>query len=93
MYTHTVNGGWSDWRPGKCSVTCGSGLVRSTRECNNPIPANGGRYCVGPHQDVKRCNKGCCPGTNKLDRIVQLRFNKAHHVLVLVAAKPVKNDL
>ena len=61
---HTVDGGWSDWIPGSCSVTCGSGTVWSTRECNNPKPANGGKNCVGDNQYVHQCYKGCCPGTN-----------------------------
>lgn len=52
-----VNGGWSKWnQPSSCSRTCGGGVTTSTRECNNPIPANGGRYCLGERKKVQTCN-------------------------------------
>ena len=85
MYTHTVNGGWSAWRPGKCSVTCGQGFLQLTRECNNPRPANGGRHCVGTDRYLRHCNKGCCPGNNKLEsNAVKIEQHSVHHVLTLV---------
>ena len=66
---HTVDGGWSGWMPGSCSVTCGNGTVWSTRECNIPRPANGGKHCIGNSLDVNNCYKGCCSGTNPLDNV------------------------
>ena len=65
----TVNGGWSTWIPGKCSVTCGIGIVQLTRRCDNPRPANGGRNCFGNSQIIRQCNKGCCPGTSQVDNM------------------------
>ena len=29
-----------------CSRTCGGGVKKTTRECDNPEPTNGGRYLV-----------------------------------------------
>lgn len=58
-----MNGGWGPWKLGKCSSTCGKGKLTRTRKCNNPPPANGGKYCVGKNIDFPPCNEGCCPGT------------------------------
>ena len=88
---HTVDGGWSDWIPGICSVTCGNGTVLSIRECTNPRPAHGGKDCVGDNQYVKQCYKGCCPCTNPLDNVTIV--TKLTRALILVAAKPVMDDV
>lgn len=58
-----MNGAWGPWKLGKCNVTCGIGNLIRTRECNNPLPANGGEECVGPSREVQPCDEGCCPGT------------------------------
>ncbi|XP_068809626.1 hemicentin-1 isoform X3 [Struthio camelus] len=60
--TVQVHGGfsdWSEWRP--CSVTCGQGVQERIRQCNNPLPANGGRHCEGPDTDVRSCHSKPCP--------------------------------
>ncbi|XP_035688793.1 SCO-spondin-like [Branchiostoma floridae] len=58
-----VDGGWSNWGPWPCSVTCGVGTGNRTRTCTNPAPSNGGRDCVGPAQETLQCNTGIpCPG-------------------------------
>ncbi|XP_042661906.1 hemicentin-1 isoform X1 [Tyto alba] len=60
--TVQVHGGFSDWlewRP--CSVTCGQGVQERVRQCNNPLPANGGRRCEGPEADVRSCRNKPCP--------------------------------
>uniref|UniRef100_A0A336JY65 CSON006040 protein n=1 Tax=Culicoides sonorensis TaxID=179676 RepID=A0A336JY65_CULSO len=57
-----VDGGWSDWEPyDKCSLPCGGGIQVSKRECNNPEPSNGGRYCRGHRLRYKSCNTMDCP--------------------------------
>ena len=57
-----VDGGWSVWSSTPCSVTCGQGTLKRTRECNNPKPQYGGASCFGneTEQNVE-CNKGPCP--------------------------------
>ncbi|CAH3018448.1 unnamed protein product, partial [Porites evermanni] len=58
-----INGGfsqWSHWSP--CSQSCGRGFRRRFRECNNPRPVNGGKYCRGNRQEVKTCKRRRCVG-------------------------------
>ncbi len=53
-----------DWSLGTCSRPCGGGVQRSTRDCNNPTPVNGGKYCVGKRVRYRSCNiQECPPGT------------------------------
>lgn len=43
-----VNGGWGNWTEWtECSRTCGGGVSIQQRECDNPLPANGGAFCIG----------------------------------------------
>merc|ERR1719203_847281 len=51
------DGGWSEWRPwptpdpnnddewGRCDASCGEGMKKSKRFCDNPSPAGGGAEC------------------------------------------------
>ncbi|KAG2466611.1 CO6 protein, partial [Polypterus senegalus] len=49
-----VDGYWSCWSPWS---TCDSMMKRTrTRSCNNPIPANGGKSCVGVSQEEQDCH-------------------------------------
>ncbi|NXX95340.1 HMCN1 protein, partial [Centropus bengalensis] len=60
--TVQVHGGfseWLEWRP--CSATCGHGVQERVRQCNTPLPANGGRTCEGPRTDVRSCHSKPCP--------------------------------
>ncbi|XP_029819877.1 hemicentin-1, partial [Manacus vitellinus] len=60
--TVQVHGGfspWLEWRA--CSVTCGQGVQERVRQCNNPLPANGGRTCEGPVTDARSCHSRPCP--------------------------------
>ncbi|XP_071421021.1 hemicentin-1 [Pithys albifrons albifrons] len=60
--TVQVHGGFSSWLEWQaCSVTCGQGQQQRLRQCNNPVPANGGRGCQGPHTDVRHCHSSPCP--------------------------------
>eukprot|EP00076_Gallus_gallus_P024039 XP_015146078.1 hemicentin-1 isoform X10 [Gallus gallus] len=60
--TVQVRGGFSDWLEWQpCSVTCGQGVQKRARWCNNPLPANGGRPCEGPDTDVRSCHNKPCP--------------------------------
>ncbi|KTG21912.1 hypothetical protein cypCar_00033836, partial [Cyprinus carpio] len=55
------DGHWGQWTKfGSCSRTCGGGVQFRTRECNNPIPANGGRTCYGNNYEFQLCNMEEC---------------------------------
>ena len=62
--TDKVNGGygqWSNW--GECSADCYTAGVpniqRRIRECNNPVPMNGGLSCInqglGEAEETRDC--------------------------------------
>nr|XP_055035395.1 A disintegrin and metalloproteinase with thrombospondin motifs 2 isoform X1 [Misgurnus anguillicaudatus] len=56
------DGHWGQWTKfGSCSRTCGGGVQFRTRECNNPIPANGGRTCYGNTYEFQLCSNEECP--------------------------------
>ncbi|CAG5863670.1 unnamed protein product [Menidia menidia] len=60
--TVRVHGGyseWTEWSP--CSVSCGAGVQKRLRECNNPLPANGGRHCSGSDTERRSCLAKPCP--------------------------------
>ena len=53
---NAINGGWGpwgDWSP--CNRLCGGGISYSIRKCNNPTPANHGRYCLGDSKKYRVC--------------------------------------
>ncbi|KAK6176120.1 hypothetical protein SNE40_014463 [Patella caerulea] len=57
---------WQDWSPvGKCSKTCGTGLINETRTrgCNNPEPQYGGEECWGDSTERRQveCINTPCP--------------------------------
>lgn len=57
-----VAGGWTSWTEWSlCSASCGGGLTSRHRDCWNPPPQNGGRFCVGDAVDYEACNKQPCP--------------------------------
>ena len=58
-----MDGNWGSWSDyGDCSMTCGGGLKRRIRVCNNPAPANGGRKCFGYPVEERVCNTDYCIG-------------------------------
>ncbi|XP_065348450.1 A disintegrin and metalloproteinase with thrombospondin motifs 9 isoform X3 [Cloeon dipterum] len=60
------HGGWSSWGPfGDCSRSCGGGIKVSKRECDNPRPVNGGKYCIGERMRYHSCNTQDCPYNQK----------------------------
>ncbi|KAI8491799.1 regulation of mast cell degranulation [Branchiostoma belcheri] len=64
-----IDGAWSDWVDGECSVTCGDGVMTQTRFCDNPAPANGGPECTLVdglttgliEERTVPCDQGACP--------------------------------
>ena len=51
-------GSWTDWS--SCSVTCGGGSQRRTRQCDDPRPRNGGAECPGSDKEIQSCNTENC---------------------------------
>uniref|UniRef100_A0AAQ4QA41 ADAM metallopeptidase with thrombospondin type 1 motif, 9 n=1 Tax=Gasterosteus aculeatus aculeatus TaxID=481459 RepID=A0AAQ4QA41_GASAC len=61
-----VEGAWGVWSPfGTCSRTCGGGIKMAVRECNRPVPRNGGMYCVGRRMKFRSCNSEPCSKQKK----------------------------
>ena len=63
IFMCVVDGGWSEWRLGPCSKTCGGGIQNYTRVCDNPEPSCGGKKCEGPSiNNLQTCNGNDCSG-------------------------------
>ena len=58
-YMYVVDGGWSNWSVGNCSVAC---VKNKTRSCSNPVPSCRGKNCSGPTVEVVECNEFPCEG-------------------------------
>lgn len=59
-----VDGRWGKWSMfASCSRTCGGGIQLSKRECNNPVPTNGGKYCQGVRVKYRSCSLNPCSDT------------------------------
>lgn len=57
-----VDGEWSTWSPwSTCSASCGGGITRRYRSCDNPEAANGGDDCEGEAIEVQTCLTEACP--------------------------------
>jgi hypothetical protein len=53
LYT-SVDGGWSEWKNGKCDLDCGGERIR-TRQCNDPKPFANGLDCEGEKEEILDC--------------------------------------
>ncbi|XP_004438538.1 PREDICTED: A disintegrin and metalloproteinase with thrombospondin motifs 15 [Ceratotherium simum simum] len=64
LHKYRVDGSWAKWEPyGPCSRTCGGGVQLARRQCSNPTPANGGKYCEGVRVKYRSCNLEPCPSS------------------------------
>uniref|UniRef100_A0A8C5PXP1 ADAM metallopeptidase with thrombospondin type 1 motif 16 n=1 Tax=Leptobrachium leishanense TaxID=445787 RepID=A0A8C5PXP1_9ANUR len=62
-----TEGQWSDWSTwSSCSRTCGGGISYKERQCNNPRPNHGGKFCEGSSRMFILCNSQSCP-KNSID--------------------------
>ena len=69
-FSGQVDGQWGTWSTwSECSVTCDKGQRTRMRQCNAPAPMNGGKDCVGDHQQVEDCAKGRCVLGKKLSTL------------------------
>jgi hypothetical protein len=70
----SINGEWGEWGSWtKCTRSCGGGAHYMERKCDNPRPANSGRYCVGKSRRYKLCNEKHCESGAPTFREVQCR--------------------
>uniref|UniRef100_A0AAV2MBL6 A disintegrin and metalloproteinase with thrombospondin motifs 16 n=1 Tax=Knipowitschia caucasica TaxID=637954 RepID=A0AAV2MBL6_KNICA len=61
------HGQWSEWSSwSACSRSCQSGVSHRERQCNNPRPVYGGKFCEGSSRSYKLCNTEDCP-PNSID--------------------------
>ena len=72
-YKLIVDGGWSDWSNyDECTVTCGTGSQSRSRECDSPVPSNGGSTCSGETSERRDCKDIECPGMSCLAHLICL---------------------
>ncbi|XP_061574256.1 A disintegrin and metalloproteinase with thrombospondin motifs 16 [Cololabis saira] len=56
------HGHWSSWSSwSTCSRSCQSGVTSRERQCNNPRPVYGGKFCEGSPKLYQLCNTEACP--------------------------------
>ncbi|XP_068740001.1 A disintegrin and metalloproteinase with thrombospondin motifs 6-like [Montipora capricornis] len=59
-----VNGNWGAWGDwSKCFPSCGGGISKRVRKCNNPAPRRGGSLCEGKGTEYRYCYKKCRPNS------------------------------
>ncbi|XP_053727080.1 A disintegrin and metalloproteinase with thrombospondin motifs 12 [Synchiropus splendidus] len=91
----TVNGGWGPWSTWSfCSRTCGTGVQSADRECNNPKPEFGGKYCTGERKRYRTCNTKPCVKEMPTFREMQCsEFDTVPYQNMLYTWVPVSNPL
>lgn len=59
----SVHGQWGEWSEyGRCDRTCGFGIQKRFRKCDDPKPAHDGDDCIGSNFEEKYgCNPYPCP--------------------------------
>ncbi|XP_072243654.1 A disintegrin and metalloproteinase with thrombospondin motifs 12-like [Leuresthes tenuis] len=91
----TVNGGWGQWSTWSyCSRTCGTGVQSAERECDNPKPEFGGKYCTGERKRYRTCNtKPCQSVTPTFREMLCSEFDTVPYHNELYQWIPVANPL
>uniref|UniRef100_A0A663MYA6 ADAM metallopeptidase with thrombospondin type 1 motif 7 n=1 Tax=Athene cunicularia TaxID=194338 RepID=A0A663MYA6_ATHCN len=85
-------GSWSSWA--SCSRSCGAGVQSAERQCSNPTPKYGGRYCLGERKRFRICNVRPCPRDKPSFRQVQCsQFNPMLYKGKLYKWTPVPNNI
>ncbi|XP_063408513.1 SCO-spondin-like [Mytilus trossulus] len=76
-----VNGEWSSWSSWTdCPDSCDGEILSRERNCTNPVPTNGGRYCIGNETDTASCEAVGCPTKGEISQdmgsgFTQIRLN------------------
>jgi len=73
--SETRHGNWGEWTSyGDCSASCGGGVQKRTRSCDNPSPSIGGDSCMGKNgqrsnleEQTRGCNMQDCPPAKETD--------------------------
>uniref|UniRef100_A0A4W3HMZ6 EGF-like domain-containing protein n=2 Tax=Callorhinchus milii TaxID=7868 RepID=A0A4W3HMZ6_CALMI len=73
-----TDGGWSPWTFwSPCPSSCGIGVVKRSRLCNNPAPENSGNPCLGHDYEEGSCGfplDYCKYLTRPMDAVVKGRW-------------------
>ncbi|KFR02516.1 A disintegrin and metalloproteinase with thrombospondin motifs 7, partial [Nipponia nippon] len=90
-----IDGGWGSWSSwAACSRSCGAGVQSAERQCSNPTPKYGGRYCLGERKRFRICNIRPCPPDKPSFRQVQCsQFNPMLYKGKLYRWTPVPNNI
>ncbi|XP_031411236.1 A disintegrin and metalloproteinase with thrombospondin motifs 7 [Meleagris gallopavo] len=90
-----INGSWGPWSSwAACSRSCGAGVQSAERQCSNPTPKYGGRYCLGERKRFRICNIKPCPPNKPSFRQVQCsQFNPMLYKGKLYKWTPVPNNI
>ncbi|GAB1285527.1 Hemicentin-1 [Apodemus speciosus] len=57
-----LDGKWAPWTSwSACTVSCGGGARKRTRDCSDPVPQYGGNKCEGTGVQSDFCNSDPCP--------------------------------
>ncbi|KAL1488031.1 hypothetical protein ABEB36_015404 [Hypothenemus hampei] len=73
-----IDGGWSQWSPWTCTVTCGGGEGFRTRTCSNPHPNIFGKLCQGNPTVTGVCNDFPC-GDISPETLEEIQSNLKKH--------------
>ncbi|XP_072202052.1 A disintegrin and metalloproteinase with thrombospondin motifs 7 [Excalfactoria chinensis] len=90
-----IDGSWGPWSSwAACSRSCGAGVQSAERQCSNPTPKYGGRYCLGERKRFRICNIKPCPPNKPSFRQVQCsQFNPMLYKGKLYKWTPVPNNI
>ncbi|XP_021263311.1 A disintegrin and metalloproteinase with thrombospondin motifs 7 isoform X2 [Numida meleagris] len=90
-----IDGSWGPWSSwAACSRSCGAGVQSAERQCSNPTPKYGGRYCLGERKRFRICNIKPCPPNKPSFRQVQCsQFNPMPYKGKLYKWTPVPNNI
>ena len=79
LFLTTVNGQWGEWSEfGRCSVTCGPGMMLRTRLCDSPAQQGTGLPCSGSPNSTAPCQEWECGQPREWFNTMKPEQNFAH---------------